>query len=467
MVSRRKAMSLIGATGLLAATGAGLLVRRSAAVIDGTSRAHPVISDDVLPGYADVVIIGGGVIGVCTALCLAERGVTVALCEKGLVAGEASGRAAGWIESLYMEPPLIELIIHAKKLWRQMNRRIGADCSFRESGISMLLTNDAAVVEAERWVESVNDLDGMDLVLLNRIAALKYTNAESPRILGALYQPSDGIVEPRHATSILAHAAKSAGATIHQYCAVRGLETKGGRLDSVVTEKGAIRCQRALLAGGVWSSLFCESIGLELPQLVAFTSSMSIKPLATGPVNLAGDYNSAFWRRQSDNGYAIGLLRGIVPLTRDALRYGLKFLPALPNLLGAFSPALGQETIRSFQIAKSWSLDQPSPFEDIRILQPRLDNSILEEALRRLIPAFPAFKDAVIRERWAGALVSTPDRIPVISAIDSLPGLVLSAGFTYGLTVAPAVGELLADVFTGKTPKIDLTPFQIGRFNSG
>ena len=95
-------------------------------------RVDPVRSDEALPARADVVIIGGGIIGASTALFLAEKGVSVALCEKGHIAGEQSSRNWGWCRKMGRDPRELPLIIESLRLWQGMNQRVEAETGFRQ-----------------------------------------------------------------------------------------------------------------------------------------------------------------------------------------------------------------------------------------------------------------------------------------------------------------------------------------------
>src|SRR5947207_3083446 len=110
------------------------------------------MSANALPSRVDVVIIGGGIAGVSTALVLAERGVSVALCEKGLIAGEQSGRNWGWVRQAGRDAAEIPLAMLSLSLWRDMNRRTGEETGFRQSGIAYLCSNAAQEANHEAWL---------------------------------------------------------------------------------------------------------------------------------------------------------------------------------------------------------------------------------------------------------------------------------------------------------------------------
>src|SRR5271154_3628206 len=95
----------------------------------------PVQGSDTLPSKTSVVVVGGGIVGACTALFLAEKGIPVVLCEKGIIGGEQSSRNWGWTRVMGRDKREIPLGLESLKLWRGMNQRIGAETGFRQSGI--------------------------------------------------------------------------------------------------------------------------------------------------------------------------------------------------------------------------------------------------------------------------------------------------------------------------------------------
>jgi glycine/D-amino acid oxidase-like deaminating enzyme len=129
---------------------------------------------------------------------------------------------------------------------------------------------------------------------------------------------------------------------------------------------------------------------------------------------------------------------------------------------------LGRRFIEEARLARRWSLDQISPFEHVRILDPEPVAAILDEALESLKRIFPIFSAAQVAERWAGCIDATPDAVPVISGLDSLPGLTLATGFSgHGFGIGPGAGRLAADLVTGRTPIVDPDPFRYSRFIDG
>src|SRR5271170_254007 len=211
-------------------------------------RVDPVHSDEALPARVDVVIIGGGVIGASAALFLAEKGVSVALCEKGHIAGEQSSRNWGWCRKMGRDPRELPLIIESLRLWQGMNERVTAETGFRQPGIMYLAETPAELSQLEGWLDHARQYQ-LDTRLLTRAEAGELMPGLTGNWSGALYTASDGKAEPQRGAPAIAEAARRHGAAIVTQCAARGIETEGGRVSAVVTEKGRISCDKVVLAG--------------------------------------------------------------------------------------------------------------------------------------------------------------------------------------------------------------------------
>ena len=104
----------------------------------------------------------------------------------------------------------------------------------------------------------------------------------------------------------------------------------------------------------------------------------------------------------------------------------------------------------------------------MRTLDPEPYQPILDQARTNLTAAFPAFRDMKVAESWGGVIDVTPDGVPVISGVDTLPGFFIATGFTgHGFGIGPGAGRLMAEIVTGETPVVDPTPFRYSRFTDG
>jgi len=445
----------------------GLFSRDGGALVPGVSRARKVFSDMSVPARVDVVVVGGGNIGCIAALALAERNLSVALCEKGVIAGEASGRSLGYVDSLLLDPVKMPAIERSKALWRNMTSRVAADFGYRPSGSLMLFTGNRMLGHAEQWLASVRDAPGVAATLISAEDATNLAPGGADTYTGALFQSNDAVVEPQLFAPAVAEAMRRAGGIVLQGCAVRGVERAAGRVCAAVTERGRIVCDAVVLAGGAWSPVFARSLGLDLPQFSAFSSVVRLTPNAGLLVPILSDRGFAL--RPTSNGSCDACtVLGSVAVTPSVLRNLQRLRPALKEMERTLEPVFNLSTfVAEWRIPRQWPLDRPSPFEACRILMPETRHQVLESVVANVKRAFPAFGKSTVTEQWAGALSSTIDNMPVVSSVKDWPGLYLGTGFYFGLTMAPSAGEALADLVMERSPQFDLTPYRFSRFADG
>lgn len=426
-----------------------------------------VVSDPELPKKVDVVVIGGGIVGTSTAFFLARRGISVALCEKGEVAGEQSSRNWGWCRTLSRDPRELPLAIESLRIWRQINVMTGRETGFRQCGILSLCATEAEMADARR-ADDEGRLFQSDARMIGPDELRRLVPGTAKPWLGAHFAPSDGRAEPALAAPAIAEGARDLGAHILTHCAVRGVETQAGAVCGVVTEKGPIACQSVVLAGGVWSRLMCHSLGIRLPQLNVQGNVMRTAPLEGGPdVSVRG--RGFGLRKRLDGGYNIAYgLSNEAQIVPDSFRYLFDFLPRLMIERKSIRLRLGRRFLQEALDARRWTMDEVSPFERTRILDPQVIQSDMDAALRNLRAAFPVFDRAEIVESWGGLIDATPDAVPVISAVDELPGFFLSTGYSgHGFGIGPGAGRLTAELVTGDSPVVDPAPFSFNRLRKG
>jgi glycine/D-amino acid oxidase-like deaminating enzyme len=266
----------------------------------------------------------------------------------------------------------------------------------------------------------------------------------------------------------MAAAVRARGGKVFTNCAVRGLETRGGRVSAVVTERGSIACDTVVLAGGAWSRRFCHNLGIPLPQLSVVNSVMRTEPIDTGLTRSCSGGKFAF-RKRADGGFTIAHRHlSVADIMPDSFRLFFDFLPLLKMDFGGVRLRLGKRFIEEARLKRRWALDEVSPFEQVRILDPEPVQSILDEAGDSLKAYFPAFRGMKIAERWAGCIDATPDTVPIMSACDRLPGFYLATGFSgHGFGLGPGAGKLMAQLVTGEDACVDPAPFRYSRFFDG
>jgi glycine/D-amino acid oxidase-like deaminating enzyme len=424
---------------------------------------EPVASDDSLPRRTDVVIIGGGIIGVSVALFLAEKGIAVALCEKGRIGGEQSSRNWGWCRTMGRDAAEIPLAIESLRLWRDMNRRTGRETGFRQAGIMYLCQTEAEIAVQESWLNQASQYQ-VDAHMLRGSALDQVMPGATRSFIAGLHTPTDGKAEPALAAPAIAEAARDHGAQIFTQTAVRGIELAAGRITGAVTERGRIACTSVVLAGGAWSRLFAGNAGLDLPQLKVLGSVFRTEPLNGPDISAAGSVFA--FRKRIDGGYSIARRNAnAAEITPDHLRLLSDFLPRLIKNRNEIRLRVGMRSWEELRTARRWSLDEATPFEAVRVLDPKPKPGILAEARSVLSGAFPAFAPMKIVESWAGLMDVTPDAVPVIDQVAHMPGFFIATGFSgHGFGIGPGAGRLMADLVAGDRPVVDPRPFRLTRF---
>ena len=426
-----------------------------------------VTSDELVPAAASVVVVGGGIIGVSAALTLASRGIDVVVCEKGYIACEQSSRNWGWCRQAGRDEREMPLILDSLRLWRDMDRLTGGDTGFRTCGVMYVGENEDDERRFDAWLEMARPYDiGARMVRGSELEALM--PGAMRRYRCGLHVPSDGCAEPQKAAPAIAHGAQRHGTRILAHCAVRGIERAAGRVSAVITERGRIACDTVILAGGAWTSLFCASLGIRLPQLKVLSSVMRTAPVSGGP-DTCTYMTDLGYRKRRDGGYTIARGSGyVVPLVPDSLRFLREFLPTVRKEAASLKPRLNAQSLREWRTPRSWRLDRISPFETTRVLDPAPNETLNREALDAMIRLYLQFRDVPIVQQWGGYIDVTPDAVPYISRVGDLPGLTVAAGFSgHGFGIGPGAGQLAAELATDRMLSVDATPFRASRFSDG
>ncbi len=431
------------------------------------SETSAVNFSDRLPDSVAVVVIGGGVIGVATAWYLSRAGVRVLLCEKGRIAGEQSSRNWGWVRQQGRDPAELPIMMESNRIWQTLARDIDCDVGFRQQGALYIAESDADLAYHEEWVHLAAD-HGLRSVLLTATEVREKVPALRGQWLGGVFTPSDGRAEPFDAVPALARDCQRRGVAVIEHCAVRGLEQSAGRLSAVITERGVVRCESAVLAGGAWSSMLLGSLGVRFPQLTIKSTVARTIPVPDFFSGCAACHGFAF-RRRLDGGYSVapsGLHEHM--LTCDSWRY----LPSFRKVLVSAIPGLwlrcGLDAPGGRCYSRQWSLDRPTAFERQRVLNPKPDSGVLRKLEQRLAERIPLLAGQPLQESWAGMIDATPDVVPVMDRIEAIPGLFLGSGFSgHGFGIGPAAGRILADLVQDNPPGHDLTRFRFSRFSDG
>ena len=436
----------------------------------------PIGFGDALPAAADVVVIGGGVAGVFSALYLARSGHRVVLVEKGRIAGEQSSRNWGWIRQTGRDPDELPVMMQAIKLWEEIDRECGGATGFKRMGTTYLASSEAEFVRMSAWgaVAKAAGLETRQLSAIEVSAMIDQGGVawqgRAHGWVGAMHTPSDARAEPSQAVPAIARLAQKSGVCIVENCAARALDMAAGRIAGVFTEYGRVAANKAVLAGGAWSSLFLRRHGVIIPQLCVRASVARTVPLANvGEANCADE--AMGWRRRADGGYTLApsdfheFLIG-----PDALRHFWRFLPTLKHSLGVtrLLPAAPLAYPDAWATQRHWDEDAASPFEAMRVLDPAPNAKAIAGLQAKFAARFPHLGVPAIAGAWAGMIDTMPDIVPVIDRAAKPEGLVIATGLSgHGFGIGPGVGRIVADLVGEQRPVHDLTRFRLSRFSDG
>lgn len=426
-----------------------------------------ITSTPMLPPEADAVIIGGGIIGTFTAYYLAQRGLKVALLEKGVVGGEQSSRNWGWCRQQNRDERELPLATKALDLWEQFGNESGENTGFRRCGLFYVSNNDEEIETWARWGQYARSV-GVETRMLNAEEASRHGSFTNRRWKGGVHSQMDGIANPGLAVPAVARALMKLGGTVHQACAARGIETTGGAVSAVVTEKGTIRTRLAIQAGGAWASSFCRQLGVRFPQA---SVRQTICLAGTGPLKLpdafVSDSVSITSRGEGCHTLAISGRAKVDP-TAQFLRFQHQFLPMFMKRWRKLSPG-GLEGVRGGHEGMfRWRMDRPTPMEAMRILDPTPDARTVRLTHKRAAALIPGLGAMPIVASWSGYVDSTPDGVPVIGEVAEVPGFILAAGFSgHGFGIGPGAAHLVADIASGQTALVDPRPYRLSRFSIG
>ncbi len=430
----------------------------------------PIAFRDKLPEKVDAVIIGGGVIGVFSALYLARMGKRVLICEKGRIAGEQSSRNWGWIRQQGRDVAELPIMMQSLELWHDVNREANGQCGVCTVGVNYLASTEAEMQQQESWVSVAREY-GLSSKLLSRndVAGI-FSGQSNQQWVGGVCTPSDARGEPWVAVPAVAKLAREAGALIRENCAARLLDIAAGKIRGVVTENGRVACEQVVLAGGAWSSIFARKHGIHMPQLAVCGTVVQTNRLPEFTTSNSVDEQLAL-RRRADGSFTLAVSdKSGFFLGPDAFRHFRSYLPLFRMSrnemdIGAYAPSGFPD---AWLTPRSWTAEQVSPFETTRVLEPKPNLKHVGLMVDRFTGRFPEIDKPKILDSWAGMIDVMPDVVPVLDRAPNLAGLVVATGMSgHGFGIGPGFGRIIAQMLAGHNVEHDLSRFRLGRFSDG
>lgn len=367
---------------------------------------------------ADIVIIGGGIMGLATAYNLARLGVKkVVVLEQSYLCSGASGRNGGGVRAQFSSETNVRLMQEALRICADFAAEMKINVWFRQGGYLFLVRTKESETALHASVKVQNDCGHATRILSAREAQQIVPELDVSGVLSASYNPNDAVVFPWPFVWGYAKAAESLGVSIRTFTEVKGFETRGSNILGVVTEHGTIATSRVINACGAWSPSVARMLGVELPNKSHRHEICSSEPLKPWLTPLVADLSNGLYFSQSTRGEIVGgISNHDVPEGID-MRSSTKFL------------------------------------------------ALYASALTRTVPALGAVK--VLRQ-WAGCYDLTPDQNPIVGQVDGVTDFFQASGFMgHGFMMAPVMGKLLAEHVVHGTDLPLFDRWNLRRFKEG
>jgi glycine/D-amino acid oxidase-like deaminating enzyme len=381
----------------------------------------------MFPKEAEVVVIGGGVVGSATAYFLAQAGKKVVLVDKGYKAGEASAANAAFVWSITRKPGIdIRLAMHSFSIHRQLQDELDKDFEYVHNGGLLVIDDEAQFPFVEAHLNARAE-DGYPLEMIDAKQVFELEpllNRE--RILGAVFSADDGTTNPIFLVISLNLQAQKLGAKIFHHTEVKGIDVQGGKVKGVMTDKGTIRTDTVVNAAGSWGCFIGEMVGLKVPITpfqLAMLVTEQLPPCISHPI-MGASYMMA-----EDTGKKGGLECGLI---------------------------ISQQAAGNLLIGASWR----DAGYDKRMIQEEIE---LMASVN--VQGMPMLKNVRVIRSYANFFPHTEDDLPILGKVDGVEGFIMACGHNgHGIGMGPGSGKMIQELIcTGET-SIPLDELSLSRF---
>jgi glycine/D-amino acid oxidase-like deaminating enzyme len=418
-----------------------------------------------IPSKVDVVIIGAGIMGLATAYFLSSEGLSVLVLEKNLIASQQSSRNWGFIRTQDRDFSEIPLSLHAQILWEEFSKTSPTDFNWRRRGCLYAANDQNQMTHFEKWAHEASD-HGVETKVLSASEFRRLAPLVAQTPLGGMWTASDTQADPEKACASLAFKAKAAGASIVEGIGAVSIDIAAGSVCGIETEKGYVATSTVVVAAGATSHRLLRTVGINIPQQTVRNSVALTQPL---PELLEPCFcGFGIGLRQRLDGSCIITDEALcdIDLTLDSFRNFSAFVPSFKQNRKSFSIHVGRPLMEDVGRLLSGQQRHSAVQPRNPHIPPNLKR--LEGARKRMQELFPTAPKIELSKQWAGMIDVTPDALPIIERHPDVTGIIVATGFSgHGFGLGPAVGDIVADLVLGKTPKVNISAFKSGRFRDG
>ncbi len=383
---------------------------------------------------ADVVVVGGGIVGCAVAYYATRAGLATVLVERDGIATGTSGCCMGHLMVVPSPDPMRALTLASVRLWHALRAELG---TFELNATGALwLAECAADLELLDELERVFAAEGCAGERLDAAALRAREPGVAPDLPGAYWFAEDGVLMPMLAAGALLRAAMEAGAVVWRNAPVtRVLRSNDGAVTGVITPRGAIAAPHVVLAAGVWSAEIAASAGVPELPVYARRGDLAITMPRETPVR----------HQLLEVGYLRTTTTAAVDPRDSAADPGAHALNVQPQSNG------------------TCLIGSTRQFAPDRAVQ----RALLRDSLRTAARFVPGLRGARVTRTWAGLRPYTLDKLPLIGPVGEVPGLWLATGHEgLGISLAPITGALIADAIGGQVDPL-MHAFHPTRLSAG
>ncbi|PIE66176.1 MAG: hypothetical protein CSA26_01580 [Desulfobacterales bacterium] len=380
----------------------------------------------MFPQEAEVVIIGGGVVGSAAAYFLAKENRNVVLVERGYVAGEATGGNAAWVWSLSRKAGIdIELATHSVSIYKQLQKELELDFEYTVNGGLMVIDGENQFPYVQAHLDARKEA-GFPLKMIDAKETLEIQPLlNKERILGGVWNPADGTTNPIMLVAALNHEARKLGAQIYHRTEVKDIEVRDGQVKSVTCGQGTIKTNCVINAAGSWAGQIGKMVGINVP-ISPFQMAILVTESVPHPV--PHPIMGASYMVEEDAGKSGELGVGLIASQQRA-----------GNLL----------------LGASW---RDAGF-DKRTIQEEI------ECMAKVnVEAMPALRDVRVIRSFANFFPHSADDLPILGFVQGVEGFVMASGHNgHGVCLGPGSGKLVAELICTGTTSVGIEELRLER----